>query len=106
MSVISLGSVDEIPVGEGRAYGVEGRQIAVFRLRDGSVRAVDAVCPHRGGPLSDGLADGRVVICPLHNYTYDLFTGDEVANGGDGVRTYPARVDDAGLISLSLQAKT
>jgi nitrite reductase (NADH) small subunit len=85
---------------------VEGRQIAVFRLRDGSVRAVDAVCPHRGGPLSDGLADDRVVICPLHNYTYDLSTGEEVANGGAGVRSYPAHVDDAGLISLSLQVKT
>lgn len=104
MSEISLGPVDEIPVGEGRAYAVEGRQIAVFRLRDGSLRALDAVCPHRGGPLSDGLADGRVVVCPLHNYTYDLSTGEEVANGGAGVQSYPVHVDDSGLISLSLDA--
>jgi nitrite reductase (NADH) small subunit len=104
MSAISLGPLDEIPVGEGRAYAVEGRQIAVFRLRDGSLRALDAVCPHRGGPLSDGLADGRVVVCPLHSYTYDLATGEEVANGGVGVQSYPVHVDDGGLISLSLDA--
>jgi nitrite reductase (NADH) small subunit len=104
MSLISIGPVVEIPVGEGRAYAVQGRQIAVFRLRDGSLRALDAVCPHRGGPLSDGIADGGVVICPLHNYTYDLSTGEEVANGGTGVQSYPVHVDDAGLISLSLDA--
>src|SRR4051812_25414907 len=101
MSEISLGPVDEIPVGEGRAYAVEGQQIAVFRLRDGSLRALDAVCPHRGGPLSDGLADGRVVVCPLHSYTYDLSSGEEVANGGAGVNCYPVHVDDSGLIRLS-----
>jgi nitrite reductase (NADH) small subunit len=102
MSGVSLGPVVEIPVGEGRAYAVQGRQVAVFRMRDGSVRALDAVCPHRGGPLSDGLADNRVVICPLHSYTYDLSTGEEVANGGTGVRSYPVHVDDSGLINLSL----
>ena len=104
MSDISLGPVDEIPVGEGRAFVVDGRQIAVFRLRDGSVRAVDAVCPHRGGPLSDGIADGRVVICPLHSYTYDLATGEEVANGGAGVQAYSVHVDDSGIIHLTSDA--
>ena len=104
MSDISLGRVDEIPVGEGRAFAVDGRQIAVFRLRDGSVRAVDAVCPHRGGPLSDGIADGRVVICPLHSYTYDLVTGAEVANGGAAVRAYSVYVDDCGQIRLTTDA--
>ena len=104
MSDISLGRVDEIPVGEGRAFAVDGRQIAVFRLRDGSVRAVDAVCPHRGGPLSDGIADGRVVICPLHSYTYDLVTGAEVGNGGAAVRAYPVWVDDGGQVRLTIEA--
>lgn len=45
-----LGPVDQIPVGEGRAYGVAGEQIAVFRLRDGSLRAVSAACPHKAAP--------------------------------------------------------
>lgn len=102
MTEIPLGPVDDIPVGESRAYAVEGRQIVVFRLRDGSLRALDAVCPHRGGPLADGLADSRVVVCPLHGFTYDLATGEEVANGGAPVGAYPVRCDDTGTIRLSL----
>jgi nitrite reductase (NADH) small subunit len=104
MTEITVGPVDDIPVGEGRAYAVDGRQIAVFRLRNGSLRALDAVCPHRGGPLTDGLADDHVVICPLHNYTYDLLTGCEVANGGAAVTAYRAYVDDAGAIRLRVDA--
>jgi nitrite reductase (NADH) small subunit len=102
MSDVTLGSVDDIPFGEGRAYAVEGRQIAVFRLRDGSLRAVDAVCPHRGGPLADGLTDADVVVCPLHNFTYDLSTGAEVANGGVSVTSYPAHADETGTIHLRI----
>ena len=100
MTEIRLGLVGDIPVGEGRAYAVGGRQIAVFRLRDGSLRALDAVCPHRGGPLADGLTDSRIVVCPLHGFAYDLATGEEVGNGGVPVTAYPVRVDDTGTIHL------
>ncbi len=82
-----LGPVSQIPVGEGRTFAVADTQIAVFRLRDGSLRALDAVCPHKGGPLADGLADDGVVVCPLHGATYDMCTGVEVG-GGDPVRSY------------------
>jgi nitrite reductase (NADH) small subunit len=102
MTDISLGPVEDLPVCEGRAFAVEGRQIVVFRLRDGSLRALDAVCPHRGGPLADGLADDRVVVCPLHGRTYELETGCEVAHGGPPVTTYPVHTDGTGTILVSL----
>lgn len=102
MSDVTLGPVDDIPVGEGRTYAVEGHQIAVFRLRDGSLRALDAVCPHRGGPLADGLTDSRLVVCPLHGFTYDLATGEEVANDGVPVTAYPAYADYSGTIHLCM----
>lgn len=102
MTEITLGPVDDIPKGEARAYAVEGRQIAVFRVRDGSLRALDAACPHRGGPLADGLTDSSVVVCPLHGYTYELATGEEVAHGGAAVAAYPVRADDNGAIVLCL----
>jgi nitrite reductase (NADH) small subunit len=102
MTDIALGPVGDIPVGGSRAYAVAGRQVAVFRLRDGSLRALDAVCPHRGGPLADGLADSRIVVCPLHGFTYDLVTGEEVANGGAPVSAYPVRADDTGTIYLRI----
>jgi nitrite reductase (NADH) small subunit len=79
---------DDIPLGEGRALAVGPDQVAVFRLRDGTLRALTAVCPHRGGPLADGLLDDDVIVCPLHGYTYDLKTGVETSNGGTAACAY------------------
>ncbi|MDA2890451.1 nitrite reductase (NAD(P)H) small subunit [Mycolicibacterium sp. BiH015] len=93
--------VEEIPVGEGRTVVVDGVQVAVFRLRDGSLRAVDAVCPHRGGPLADGLADDCVIVCPLHGHTFDLSSGSEVSGADLSVRSYPIEEVD-GTIRLTV----
>ncbi|AFM17898.1 ferredoxin subunit of nitrite reductase and ring-hydroxylating dioxygenase [Mycolicibacterium chubuense NBB4] len=98
---ISIGRVDEIPVGEGRTFAVDGRQIAVFRLRDGSLRAIDAVCPHRGGPLADGLADEAVVVCPLHGYSFDMVTGTEVSGSSLSIASHPVEAVH-GTIRLTL----
>ena len=92
-----LGQVDEIPWGEGRAYAVDGEQVAVFRRRDGTLRAVSAVCPHRGGPIADGQIDDRVVICPLHLNAFDLTTG-ECRTAAYALRTFPVTVDDGVLV--------
>ena len=54
----TVGMVDDVPVGEGRTFVVAGEQVAVFRLRDGSLHATQAACPHAGGPLAER-ADGR-----------------------------------------------
>lgn len=96
-----IARLDEIPTGEGRAFTVAGRQIAVFRPREGQIRAIDATCPHAGGPLADGLVDGTVVVCPLHSHTFELATGCSTT-GERPVRTYPARVDDIGNVVVSL----
>lgn len=102
MSQNVIGSLDEIPQGEGRTYGVNGCQIAVFRLRDDSLRALDAVCPHKGGPLADALIDDGVVVCPLHSYTYDLSSGVELSCDGESVGTFPVRADEAGQIIVDI----
>ena len=52
-----------------------GEQVAVFRLRSGAVYALSAVCPHRGGPIADGQIDERIVVCPLHQNSFELATG-------------------------------
>ncbi len=70
-----VGPIEDVPLGEGRAYEVGAKTIAVFRLRSGALRAVPARCPHAGGPLADGQIDENVLICPLHLNTWDLATG-------------------------------
>ena len=87
-----LGSIEQVPFGEGRAFDVGGQQVAVFRVRDGRVRALSAVCPHRGGPIADGQTDLRVVLCPLHLNAFDLDTGCSTT-GAAPLQHYDVRLD-------------
>jgi nitrite reductase (NADH) small subunit len=89
----TLGSIHDIPPGEGRTYAVDGDMIAVFRLRDGTLRALSAVCPHRGGPLADGQIDLKQVVCPLHLNAWDLSTGCSLS-GQPAVAVYEVQVAD------------
>ncbi|MEU8240788.1 Rieske 2Fe-2S domain-containing protein [Actinoplanes missouriensis] len=91
-SAVAIANINDIPLGEGRTFTVEGEMIAVFRLRDGSLRAVSAVCPHKGGPLADGQIDNRIVVCPLHLFSWDLATGCS-QSGQPPINVYPVRVD-------------
>ena len=93
---VRLGPVEAIPVGEGRAYAVGDVQIAVFRLRDGTLRATQARCPHAGGPLADGQLDPSAVVCPLHLRAF-AFADGRCAEG-EQVTVYPARVDDGEVV--------
>lgn len=74
-SIIDLGGIENIPPGLGRCYIVEGEEIAVFRQRDGRLFATQNRCPHRQGPLSEGICGADKVICPLHAHKFELSTG-------------------------------
>lgn len=101
---ITLGAFSAIPSGEGRTYSVQGESIAVFRTRRGEIFAVQASCPHRGGPLADGLIGGTTLICPLHSWKFDLATGSALF-GDCGIKTFPVRVDEDGRIVVTLEKK-
>jgi len=92
-----VGRVDDVPLGEGRAFVAGDVQVAVFRLRDGSLHATQAACPHAGGPLADGQTDARVLVCPLHLYAYRWSDGSSTS-GALAVRTYPVRDQDGDLV--------
>jgi nitrite reductase (NADH) small subunit len=96
-----LGPVGQIPFGEGRAFAAGSEQVAVFRLRDGSLRAVSAVCPHRGGPIADGQIDNNVVLCPLHLNAFRLDNGCSLT-GEAPLGTYAVEVDPEGYVVLTL----
>lgn len=79
---IDIGWLDQIPVRGSRTVPVEGgEEIAVFRTGDNQVFALVNRCPHKGGPLSQGIVHGHSVACPLHNWNIALRTGE--AQGED-----------------------
>jgi nitrite reductase (NADH) small subunit len=82
--------VDDVPLGEGRALMLGDHRIAIFRAAGGWY-ALDAVCPHRGGPLEDGIVCDRAVICPLHERRFDLASGAALSSG-DGVAAHTVEV--------------
>ena len=96
-----IGSLDQIPPGEGRNFDVSGTKVAVFRTRADQVFATQANCPHREGPLADGMLGGTVLVCPLHDRSFDLLTGKEL--GGDcAIAVYPIEHDADGTLRLHL----
>lgn len=99
---VAVGMLSAIPSGEGRTYSVQGENIAVFRTRRGEIFAVQASCPHRGGPLADGLIGGTTLICPLHSWKFDLATGSALF-GDCGIKTFPVRVEEDGRIVVALE---
>ncbi len=81
MPWIEICALDDIPKRGCRVVQAPHGQIAVFRTADDEVFALDNRCPHKGGPLSEGIVHGRHVTCPLHNWVIDLKSGE--ATGAD-----------------------
>jgi nitrite reductase (NADH) small subunit len=99
----NLGHISRIPRGEGRTYRVGEKLIAVFRTRTERIFATQALCPHRGGPLADGITGDTRVICPLHAYKFDLATGEALGNPCSALHTYDVSLDADGNILLTLE---
>jgi nitrite reductase (NADH) small subunit len=101
MRRVLVGDVAAVPPGEGRTFDVAGVPIAVFHTRSGEVFATQAACPHKGGPLADGLVGAGTVICPLHDRIFDLRTGAG-PEADCGLAVYSVARDDDGKIWLQL----
>ena len=99
MNWIDIGALSDIPAQGARLVKTAQGCVAVFRTAEDQVFAIDDACPHKGGPLSEGIVHGNAVTCPLHAWVFSLETG--VAQGADegSVQSYPARVE-AGRILL------
>jgi nitrite reductase (NADH) small subunit len=101
----AIGKLSQIPPGEGRNFAVRAPsgelRVAVFHTRGGAVFATQADCPHRGGPLADGLIDEATVVCPLHDRTYLFSSGEGVATDCS-IKVFPVRADAEGTILLDL----
>jgi nitrite reductase (NADH) small subunit len=101
----NLGPVALIPLGEGRMFEAGDTVITVFRTRGGRIYATEPWCPHRGGPLADGIvADGKVV-CPLHGYMFELETGAPVHHECKRLRTYAVRLNDQDDVLVTMRRR-
>jgi nitrite reductase (NADH) small subunit len=100
--VHNLGPAARVPVGGGRTYWVEGREIAVFRDRRRQVFAAQPWCPHHFGSLSEGSVGYAEVTCPLHGLRFDLRSGAARGHACGSITTYRVRVSRDGDLLVRL----
>jgi nitrite reductase (NADH) small subunit len=95
-----VGAVTDVPLRGARRVPTRAGDVAIFRTGDGQVFALKDACPHKGGPLSQGIVHGHAVTCPLHNWSIALSTGEPMgADLGKGCApTVPLRVEDGRLL--------
>jgi nitrite reductase (NADH) small subunit len=98
MSWIDIGALADVPVRGARLVRTSEGCIAVFRTDETTVFATADACPHKGGPLSEGIVHGQKVTCPLHNRVFDLNTGAAQGADSEQVATYPLRVEDGRIL--------
>lgn len=98
---VSIGHIDDIPVRGARCLHTPHGRIAVFRTADDDVYAIDDMCPHKAGPLSDGIVHGKAVTCPIHSWVFSLETGEALGADEGQVRTWPI-INHEGQLSIGL----
>ncbi len=91
MSWVDIASIDDIPVRGARLVKTPLGCIAIFRTAEAEVFAASNTCPHKQGPLNEGIVHGQKVTCPLHNWVFDLNTGEAIGEDGR-IDTYQVRV--------------
>ena len=98
---IKIVALEEIPKLGARVIKTDSINIAVFRTADDKVFAMKDQCPHKQGPLSQGIVHGSSVTCPLHNWKIDLASGEALGPDQGCTNVYPVKVED-GMVYLSL----
>lgn len=94
---IRIGVLDDIPRQGARCVKIGPTTIAVFRTTEDGVYALEDKCPHRGGPLSQGIVHDGCVTCPLHNWVISLEAGKAQGADEGEVDTFPVQLIDGAL---------
>jgi len=98
---VDVCQVSDIPWRGSRVLKTEFGCLALFRTKDDEVFAAEDRCPHKNGPISQGIVHGTSVTCPLHNMVFDLATGKAQGPDEGTLNTVSARVED-GRVLLNL----
>ncbi|MBW7475131.1 nitrite reductase small subunit NirD [Paenibacillus oenotherae] len=100
MNEVIVGHISEFPERRGRVFRLGELELALFKLSDGEVKAVENSCPHKQGKLSEGIVCDHHVYCPLHDWKIDLQDGVVQSPDEGCVTTFPAHVDASGNVVL------
>ncbi len=95
---VDVGALAGIPVRGARVVKTTSGCVAVFRTSENEVHALEDRCPHKGGPLSQGIVHGTSVTCPLHNWVISLTTGEAQGADKGAVKTIPVRIESGRLL--------
>lgn len=98
---LSIGKLEDIPRQGARVVQTHAGEIAVFRAQSDALFALANRCPHKGGPLAEGVVFDHHVACPLHNWKISLESGAAVAPDVGCARRYAVRVDD-GVVQINV----
>jgi nitrite reductase (NADH) small subunit len=98
-----IGEISDIPLLGARCVKTPMMKIAVFRTDEHEVYAIENRCPHKGGPLSEGIVHGTSVTCPLHNWVISLETGKALGADEGEVRVIPIR-NENGQLFVALES--
>ena len=98
MNWIDIGHIEDVPLRGARLVKTRVGCIAVFRTGEAEVFAASNTCPHKGGPLSEGIVHGQRVTCPLHNWVFDLNTGQAQGADEGQIDTYPLRLENGRIL--------
>ncbi|MGB8816684.1 MAG: nitrite reductase small subunit NirD [Rhizobiaceae bacterium] len=101
---VAIGNLDDIPPRGARCVKSGGMTIAVFRTADNKVFAIEDKCPHKNGPLSQGIVHDGCVTCPLHSWVISLETGKAQGADEGAVLTFPIKMDGNAIL-LGLGAR-
>jgi len=97
MAFRSVGPLKLLPPGTAIQVDIDGNAVAVCNV-DGTLHAIDGVCPHSGGPLGHGTLDGPILTCPFHSWEFDCRTGASLADEDFHVATYPVKVEHGEIL--------
>jgi nitrite reductase (NADH) small subunit len=97
-------ALEEIPKLGSRVVKTDTMNVALFRTSDNQVFALRDACPHKGGPLSQGIVHGTSVTCPLHNWKIDLASGEALGPDEGCTNVFETKVEN-GIVFLGLKSQ-
>jgi len=101
---VDVCALEDVPLQGSRMVKTNEGCLALFRTTAEEVYALDDKCPHKAGPLSQGMVAGNTITCPLHNWVFSMETGEALGADEGRVKTTPTRIQN-GRIELDLSGR-